>query len=51
VKVSVEKLGGSIRMESQPEEGAIFYVKIPNFLNATRNPESDTFAQARNLDS
>jgi two-component system, sensor histidine kinase LadS len=51
VKVSVEKLGGTIRMESQPEEGTTFHVKLPNLLNATRNPESDTFAQARQLDS
>jgi len=47
VKVSVEKLRGSIRMESKPEQGTTFYIKLPNFLYGNRNPESETFTQAR----
>jgi signal transduction histidine kinase len=51
VKVSVEKLRGTIRMESQPEQGTTFYLKLTNFLHDNRSQESDSFAQARNLDS
>jgi len=51
VKVSVEKLGGTVRMESETEQGTTFYVKLPNFMHENRSQESETFAQARNLDS
>ncbi|MFL5729031.1 MAG: 7TM diverse intracellular signaling domain-containing protein [Cytophagaceae bacterium] len=48
VKISVEKLGGSIRIESQPEQGTTFYINITNFMNIDRTQDSDSFAQARN---
>jgi two-component system, sensor histidine kinase LadS len=51
VKVSVEKLGGTIHMESKPEQGTTFFITLTNFIHGNRNPESETFAQARNLDS
>jgi two-component system, sensor histidine kinase LadS len=51
VKVSVEKLGGTIRIESKPEQGTTFYITLTNFLHGNRNPESEAFAQARQLNS
>ena len=52
VKVSVEKLGGTISMESKPEQGTTFYIKLSNFMYRNHSRESnDTFAQARHLDS
>jgi signal transduction histidine kinase len=40
VKNAVEKLGGEIKVASQPGEGTRFHILLPNRINSTLNTSS-----------